>query len=295
MEIVPLFKENIKMLRSMIATNIEIVPEITTSFARVLVDPTHICQVLLNLCTNAEHAMRPGGGVLTVGLSDIHTEGSPDLVPGRYLCLVVQDTGAGIGPEIRERIFDPFFTTKGPGEGTGMGLSVVHGIVTGYGGTIRVESEEGRGTRFEVLLPMAEIDVGPDIAEHAEIPGGREHILLVDDEQELLSVGSELLSGLGYRVTGMSCPRRALEFFRDHAPGIDLVITDMTMPGMLGTDLVRDLREVRMDTPVILCTGCNRLATPEKLRELGIDELLLKPVGRRDLAESVRSVLDRKV
>ncbi len=298
-EIVPLFKETLKMLRSVITSNIEIVPIINTGFVQVMMDPTHICQVLLNLSTNAEHAMRGSGGTLTIELSDVivdevRANKDPDLQPGHYLRLSVRDTGTGISPEIRDRIFDPFFTTKGPGEGTGMGLSVVHGIVKSYGGTVHIDSTEGRGSVFEVLLPTVEIEVSPNIAGHARIPGGKEHILLVDDEEDLVNVEREILSHLGYRVTGKTSPHEALDYFRSHAPEVDLVITDMTMPGMLGTDLVAEIRGIRRDIPVILCTGFNLIISPEKARQLNIDDLLFKPVGRRNMAHSIRSILDQR-
>jgi len=296
-EIIPIIKESLKFLRAMISSDIKISHTIKTQCSRVMIDPTQIYQILLNLCTNAEHAMREHGGVLSVELSDIIIDESqamhnPELQPGMFLNLSVSDTGYGISQEIIDRIFDPFFTTKNPGEGTGMGLSVVHGIVKSYGGTILIESSPSHGTRFDILLPKAEIEMVPEIPESTFIPHGSEHILLVDDEKDLIKIEKQILESLGYRVTGQTDPIGALEYFRENPSGVDIVITDMTMPGMPGTELAMKLKNIRKDLPVILCTGYNVMLSPEKIEDLGIDKLLLKPVGHQALAESIRSVLD---
>jgi CheY-like chemotaxis protein len=207
----------------------------------------------------------------------------------------VSDTGAGIDKEIMDRIFDPFFTTKKPGEGTGLGLSVVYGIVKSYGGTITVESEVGKGTEFNVYLPLlTEVEVKQQAKVEAPIPGGKERILFVDDEAALVKLATSMLSRLGYEVIGRTSSLEALELFRTGYDSFDLVITDMTMPNVTGSELAKQLIHIRPDMPVILCTGFSEAMTPEKARDIGARELIMKPIVQRQMAEAIRRVLDYK-
>ncbi|HBZ57211.1 MAG TPA: hypothetical protein DEO88_17555 [Syntrophobacteraceae bacterium] len=295
-----LAKEVTKMLRASIPSTIEIRSRLAGE-ALVETDPTQIHQVLLNLCTNATHAMREHGGILEVIARDM--ELAPEevrshggLKSGLYVELTVKDTGHGIDPDIQDRIFDPFFTTKEIHEGTGLGLSVVHGIVTGLGGTIDVSSKLGEGSSFRVLLPAMRERVEDQGAEMAELPRGTEHILLVDDEPPLAMVGKQTLERLGYRVVLQTSSLAAVEAFRGQQAGnsFDLLITDMTMPQMTGTELATALRQLQPDLPVIVCTGFSELLDAEKARSMGIDGYLMKPVLLDDLARLVRSVLDER-
>jgi CheY-like chemotaxis protein len=217
----------------------------------------------------------------------------PDLPAGNYVRLMVSDTGRGMSPEVMSRIFDPYFTTKAEGEGTGLGLAVVHGIVKSHQGTINVYSEPGRGTVFRVYLPQ--IGCAPD--EHREphetvLPVGNERILFVDDEPILANLGRMMLQTLGYAVVTRTSGVEALELFRDNPGGFDLVITDMTMPRMTGAELARELMRIRANIPVILCTGFSYSMSEEKARAIGIREYAMKPLIRQDLARVVRKALD---
>jgi len=262
-----------------------------------MADPTQIHQVLMNLCTNAAHAMRESGGLLTVDLSevilgaDIRNQYS-DLSPGTYIKLVVRDTGHGMEGTIQERIFDPFFTTKERGEGTGMGLAVVLGIVKSHGGAITVQSQVAKGSTFNVFFPLieAEIEVKPTVA--AAIPTGTEHILFVDDELALVDLGKKILERLGYHVTTRTSSIEALELFIEQPEKFDLVITDMTMPNMTGDELASRLMEVRPDIVVILCTGYSERISREKAQSMGIKEFILKPLVMSELGKVIRTVLD---
>jgi PAS domain S-box-containing protein len=295
-----LVKETMKMLRASIPSTIEIRSRLAGE-ALVESDPTQIHQVLLNLCTNAAHAMREHGGILEVSTRDM--ELAPEevrfhsgLKSGLYVELTVKDTGHGIDPDIQDRIFDPFFTTKEIHEGTGLGLSVVHGIVANHGGVIEVSSKIGEGSGFRVLLPAMRERVEDQGAEMAEQPRGTEHILLVDDEPPLAMVGKQTLERLGYRVVFQTSSLAAVEVFRGQQAGnpFDLLITDMTMPQMTGTELATALRQLQPDLPVIVCTGFSELLDAEKARSLGIDGYLMKPVLLDALARLVRSVLDER-
>jgi two-component system cell cycle sensor histidine kinase/response regulator CckA len=242
--------------------------------------------------------MREKGGVLGIDLSDVNIDAgninvSDDLMSGDYVKLSVIDTGTGIAPEIMDRIFDPFFTTKGVGEGTGMGLSVVYGIVKSHGGDITVESELGKGTAFHILLPRT---VGrADGKEQVEqpVPRGTERILLIDDEAIIVDIGQKMLEMLGYRVTTAKGSTEALEIFKKGPDAFDLVITDYTMPKMDGYELAQKLMAVRPDIPVIMNTGYNETVSQEKAMAAGIREFLLKPLNLRKLGEVVRRALDR--
>ena len=280
-------------------STIRIHQNIQTDPDTVLADPTHIHQLLMNLCTNAAHAMREGKGELKVTLSPVIINAGDvlachDLFPGMYLKLTVSDTGCGIDPVNMERIFDPFFTTKKPGEGTGMGLSVVHGIVKSYGGVITVESEVARGTNCHVYLPLlADTEAGPNVQAAAGIPGGKESILFVDDEENLVLLGEVVLTGLGYEFVGKTDSLEALELFRSEPERFDLVITDMTMPNMTGVELAGEIMHIRPDIPVILCTGFSEAITPEKAKAKGLKEFIMKPVVKNQIAEAIRRALDK--
>ena len=264
----------------------------------VLADPTRIHQVIMNLCTNAAHAMEGQDGVLRVRLEalDLETEmieGPHVFEPGPYVVLSVSDTGSGIPPQIRERIFDPYFTTKEKGKGTGLGLAIVHGIVSGLGGGITVESRPGEGATFRVFLPRIVSRPEKDAVPEPPLPTGSEHILFVDDEPVLTEIGQQMLELLGYRVTTRTSAVEALELFRRDPARFDLMITDMTMPHLTGERLAKKLMEIRPDIPVILCTGYSEQVSEEQARALGIRAYVLKPLVMKDLAATIRRILDQ--
>jgi signal transduction histidine kinase/ActR/RegA family two-component response regulator len=291
-------KEALKLLRASLPATIEIRQDLASESV-VLADPGELHRILVNLCTNAAHAMEEKGGVLEVRLDDVDLDaafaaGHPGLEPGRFVQLTVKDSGCGMTEEVRARIFEPFFTTRGQDRGTGLGLSVVHGLVTLRRGAITVASALGKGSTFRVLLPIdpkarEEGAAQPDVAAL-----GTERILFVDDEAAVTHLAARALGRLGYRVT--TCPGgpEAVERFRA-APGeFDLLITDMTMPHMTGDLLVQVLRALRPALPVILCTGFSDKITPEKAREQGIDEFVYKPVDTAALSRLIRRVLSER-
>ncbi|MCX5904507.1 MAG: PAS domain S-box protein [Proteobacteria bacterium] len=289
--------EAIRMLRSTLPATIEIRENITSD-AWIMGSVIQMHQVLLNLCTNAFHAMRERGGVLGIDLSDVNIDAgninvSNDMMSGDYVKLSVIDNGTGIAPEIMNRIYDPFFTTKEVGEGTGMGLSVVYGIIKSHGGDISMESEPGKGTTFHILLPRIEKKAAEK--EHVEqtVPRGTEQILLVDDEAIIVEVGQKMLEMLGYRVTGVKGSIEALEIFKKGPDAFDLVITDYTMPKMDGYELAQKMMAVRPGMPIIMNTGYNETISQEKALAAGISEFLLKPLNLKKLGEVVRRVLDK--
>jgi len=291
-------KEALKLLRASLPATIEIVPDIRSKGA-IMADPTQIHQVLMNLCTNASHAMWEKGGVLEVKLVDVEIDESslamdPDLRQGAYLKLTVSDTGKGIAPEIMERIFEPFFTTKKQGEGTGLGLAVVHGIVKAHEGVIDVRSEPGAGTVFSILFPRIETDSETASSAPKPLAVGNERILFVDDEPALALAGKQILERLGYRVVIMTSSNEALEAFRSQSPeaGFDLVITDMTMPHMTGLELATELNRLRPGVPIIMCTGYSQKLAVEHTRNHGLRGVLMKPLAAADLADAVRRALD---
>ncbi len=291
-------KEALNLLQATLPATIAIQQKIQKDCGSVLGNPTQIHQVMMNLCTNAYHAMREKGGVLSVEMDECEMdEGEnsllPGMAPGNYVRICVSDTGQGMSGDIREQIFDPYFTTKEPGEGTGLGLSVVHGIVKSHQGHISVQSRIGEGSVFEIYLPVVEkyADCAP--AESAEnIPGGTENILLVDDEYQIVQMEKQMLHGLGYRVQGMTDSTAALELFRKNPDDFDLVITDMTMPGITGIQLAREILRIRPDIPLILCTGFSGTISGEQARAKGIREYIMKPVLKREMAKTIRRVLD---
>ncbi len=290
-------KEALKLLRASLPATIEIRPEIESDSGLVLADPSQVHQVVMNLCTNAYQAMREGGGLLEVRLERVEVEAGagpqPPLPPGAYLKLTVQDTGSGMSPEVQERLFEPYFTTKPPGEGIGLGLAVVHGIVSRLGGAVEVETQVGKGSTFRVYFPRLERAPAPESAEDREIPSGKERILFVDDEKQIIQVGKRLLEHLGYQVTAKDSSVEALNAFQAEAEAYDLVITDQTMPQLTGVELAAEMMHLRKDIPIILCTGYSEVVSAEQAKELGIREYLLKPIVARDLARAIRRVLDQ--
>jgi PAS domain S-box-containing protein len=290
--------EALKLLRASLPTTIKMRHHIK-SYLAVLTDPTNIHQVLMNLCTNASFAMQKEGGVLEVSLSDVDLDADfakqhPDVKPGKFIRLIVSDTGYGMSPEVSERIFDPFFTTKKMGQGTGMGLSVVHGIVKSHGGTIIVESSPGKGSAFSVFLPAIESEV-TDQADQAQLViTGNERILFVDDEDFQADIGKRMLERLGYRVTAKTNSVEALDLFRQTPDEFDLVITDMTMPDMTGDVLARRLISIRPDIPIIVCTGYSERINPDIVKEIGIRELAMKPVVMKDIARMIERILSKE-
>ena len=288
--------EALKLLRSSVPATIRIQTELTETPA-VLANRTAIHQLIMNLGTNAWHAMRDQTGVLKVEMNVLEVDENfvkthPDLGPGRYVQLSVSDTGCGMDRATQEHIFEPFFTTKGVGQGTGLGLAVVHGIMKSHDGGISVYSQPGRGTKFHLYFPVIETEVVEGKIEAAPIPHGNgEHILLVDDEAALVGAGKRMLERLGYIVTTKTSSSEALEAVRDHPETFDLVITDLTMPGMDGAGLGSQLLQLQPDLPIIITTGYSGVMTAEKVRELGFRELLSKPSTLRTLGETVHRVL----
>ena len=291
-------KEALKLLRPSLPATIEIRQNITSASA-VLADPTQIHQVMMNLCTNAYHAMRDTGGVLEVSLSDVELDSDftarhLEIHPGPYVKLTISDTGHGIEKKGIDKIFDPYFTTKEKGEGTGMGLAVVHGIVKTYGGGITVYSELEKGTTFHVYLPRIEREVTAEPEEMIPLPMGKEQILFVDDEPAIVDIGKSMLEQMGYKVEVRTSPIEAHEAFRTQPDKFDLVITDMTMPKVTGDELAKELMAIRPDIPIILCTGFSERITEEMAKALGIKAFVMKPFVIHDLANTIRRILDQE-
>jgi PAS domain S-box-containing protein len=289
-------REAIKFLRSSIPANIKIKENIQSN-SLTMGSPTSIHQIFINLCTNAAHAMEHKGGLLEVSLTDVNinsgfTKFHKDLKPGAYLMISVSDTGTGISPDIIKSVFEPYFTTKAPGEGTGMGLALVHGIVKGYEGEITVRSEIGSGTVFKIYLPVTKRQAEKSPYQVDDLPVGNERILFVDDEAPIARMGSRTLERLGYIVTTRTSSVEAFELFRSKPNDFDVVITDMTMPNMTGDELASELMAIRPDIPVILCTGYSKKISDENAADIGIKAFAYKPVVKADLAKTVRKVLD---
>ena len=294
----PIVEEALRLLRASLPTTIEIRQNIDPNLDAVFADPTQMHQVMMNLCTNAAHAMRDTGGILEVQLKN---EKLPvqraaqysELKPGPCIKLSVSDTGHGMDSVTMERIFDPYFTTKEQDKGTGLGLSVVHGIIKGHGGVIQVHSTCGKGTRFDILLPVMGKQMESETEELKALPTGNESILLIDDEETLIELGDSMLHKLGYRVETRTSPLEALKTFGAAPEKFDLVISDMTMPGMTGDNLAAELMKIRSDIPVIICTGYSEKMDERRARDLGIKGLIMKPFTIRKLSKTVRDVLDQ--
>jgi len=298
-----LIQETLQLLRAALPSTIDIRAFLNTTSGTVVANPTQLQQVLMNLVNNAAYVMRTTGGVLEVHLDEVDippasTTASPALPLGPSLRLTVRDTGAGMAPEVMARIFEPFFTTKGQGEGTGLGLAVAYGIIASHGGTITVASTPGQGTTFVIYLPRVAEE--PPVEGRAEgrmvelLSAGKERILFVDDEEALTNLAREMLGRLGYDVTVYTSGFDALAAFRAAPQDFDLVITDQTMPAMSGEALVRALRRIRPDIPVILCTGYSRLIDAGQAAALGIDALLMKPVETETFIHTVQQVFARR-
>ncbi len=296
MKIQPIIKEVLQLIRSTIPAMIKINQDISSDCGRICGDPTQLHQIIMNLTTNAYHAMEETGGELTITLKEIELDKfdmvTPDMKPGAYACLSVADTGMGMNKNLTEKIFVPFFTTKVKGKGTGMGLSVVHGIVTGMGGAVQVYSEPGEGTQFHVYFPVEKSNMmEQDIEKKDLIKGGVEKILLVDDEEAILTMEKEMLERLGYQVTHYSSSIDALEAFHDSPDKFDLVITDMAMPNLPGDKLAGELIRIRHDIPILMCTGFSENMTEEKAGSLGIKGFIMKPIVMKDFSQKIRGVL----
>ncbi len=298
LELGPIVREALRMLRASIPTTVDIRHRVSREARAVRANPTQVHQVLMNLCTNAAHAMRDQGGVLQIEVApEVLDEDAvadlPDCAPGTYVKLTVRDTGHGIDPATLGRIFDPYFTTKEKGVGTGLGLAVVHGIIKACNGGIQVASEVGVGTVIDVYLPQIDEPTSGETLRPTPLPMGTERILFVDDEEALVITTRRMLERLGYRVTVSISSRDALERFTRRPDSFDLVITDQTMPQLTGDQLARRMLELRPQTPIILCTGFSETMTEEKALEIGITSYLMKPLVMRTLATTVRAALDR--
>lgn len=291
-------KEVIKLLRASLPSTIDVRVRLEPECVTVMADPIQIHQVLLNICTNAAYAMRNSGGLLELVLKkaefDENTASQyPGLTPGEYELLSISDTGCGMDKETRARMFEPFFTTKKPGEGTGLGLSVAHGIIQSHGGIIGVYSEPGQGSTFSIYLPVVEGE--PEKTEKIDtrpLPTGTESILFIDDEKDLADIGRQILEPLGYRVAALTSSREALEKFKNDPARFDLVITDQTMPQLTGIELAAEMLKIRPDLPIIICTGFSVHISEEKAKAIGIRQVLMKPLVVKEVARVIRSVLE---
>jgi signal transduction histidine kinase/CheY-like chemotaxis protein len=294
----PIVQESLTLMRALIPTTIDMRLDLTATADVVLADPAEIQQVVINLVMNAAQAMESAGGVLEVSLIDVALDEIAaqhhELKTGSYVRLTVRDTGGGIAPAIMGRIFDPYFTTKEVGKGTGLGLAVVHGIVTHHGGAISVQSVLGQGASFQVYLPVREAEPLLASPPTVSLSAGQERILFIDDEPALVSMGKALLEHLGYAVVTETSSSEALVLFTRKPDRFDLVITDMTMPGMTGERLAKELRRIRPDIPIILCSGFSHYLNEEEAKAIGICAFLMKPFVLRELAETVQTVLHKQ-
>ncbi|MGE5342820.1 MAG: ATP-binding protein [Candidatus Omnitrophota bacterium] len=297
-------EEALNLMRSTLPTTIEIRKNLPHMKNPVRANTSEIHQIMMNLCANAAHAMKNTGGILSVELKEITLSEGPmtqkGLTPGVYQHLIVTDTGCGMPPQVMNRIFEPYFTTKKDGEGTGMGLSVVHGIIKSYGGEISVYSEPGKGTTFHVFLPVVETDSNPKQAKPEELygqssptaPHANARILFIDDDPLLVDLGKDILERWGYRITPFTSSVEALNTFRSEYPTIDLVISDQTMPQMTGIQLIQQMREIKPEIPFILCSGFSESVSEDTYKSLGINAYLMKPIIRDELLRTVREILD---
>ena len=299
MDIVPLIKETVKFIRASLPATIEIRHDLRLERAMILADPVQIHQILMNLSSNAAYAMQTRGGVLSIRLNGMEIRPGDGLQqqglhPGRYVSLKVSDTGQGIPKAIVDSIFDPFFTTKPRGEGTGMGLSVIHGIVKDMQGAVSVYSEPEQGATFTILLPMTDAQDGMGVPDETEINsrprGGR--ILFVDDERAVLAAGSGLLERFGYEVVTVDSPLEALQIFTAHPEEFDCVLTDLTMPKMSGIDLAERLTLIRPDIPIVLSTGLSLGLSEDRISRAGIREMVMKPMIAAELEAAIINAMN---
>lgn len=288
-------KEASKLIRSIIPTSIDVQLKVESqSFA--MAEPTQIHQIFMNLFTNAAQAMENDGGILSVTITEEtlscdFNSMHPVFTPGNFLKIIVSDTGTGIAAHKLDRVFDPYYTTKGRSEGTGLGLSVVHGIVQSHHGEITVDSKIGRGTTFTIYLPLSSQKAGTSMSGLKTIPMGSERILFVDDEVSITDMSRQRLSLLGYKVTAVNSSRQALEHLSQAPDDYDVIITDMTMPRMSGDQLAIEAKKIKPDIPIILCTGYSKKISKEQARTIGIDAFLMKPIVLGDMAKTIRAVL----
>ncbi len=294
-----IIKEDLKLLRASIPATIEIRQDIDPECGAVLADPSQIDQVIVNLCTNASHAMGESGGVMEIQLkritiSDTDTADKTAVSPGSYIRLTVSDTGHGMEPAVLERIFEPYFTTKEPGKGSGLGLAVVHGIIQSLDGAITVDSDPHQGTAFHVYLPSVEAELVQEIGKAASPTPGKERLLVVDDEITIIEFLKTALERFGYRVTATTSSIEALKTFQKDPNAFDLIITDQTIPSLTGTEFAQKALGIRADIPIILCTGYSTAISEEKALKLGIRAFIMKPLSVEELTSTVRRVLDRK-
>ncbi len=296
----PVAKEVLRLIRSTLPSTIEIVSDVRLDAGRVLADTTQIHQILVNLCTNAAHAMKQTTGRLELRLEPLTVNEPTPLMPelrvGNYVRLTVADSGHGMDESTLKRIFDPFFTTKAAGEGTGLGLAVVHGIVHEHDGTIQVTSEVGKGTAFHIYFPLCEDQTGDVVAPTIEIPkGDGERVLVVDDEAALCLAAGKILQKLNYKVTTQSSSKAAMALAQENPDAFDLILTDLTMPGLTGVDLAAAVQKIRPGFPLVMMTGYSGTWTPENVRSLGIHQLIAKPMAPAMLAQAIRKALDASV
>ncbi|HPS97119.1 MAG TPA: ATP-binding protein [Bacteroidales bacterium] len=289
--------EVINLIKASLPRAIEIRKSIDSGIGIILADPVHIHQIIMNLCTNAIHAMKIRGGILDIKVDSVlvdhkTTEKINNLKVGIYVRIRLSDTGHGMDRRTKDRIFEPFFTSKEVGSGTGLGLSVVHGIVSNYNGAITVESTPGKGTSFTVFLPYNITDPVNEIKSSDQLPRGAEHILFVDDELDITFVGKKMLENLGYKVTTRTNSSEAFEEFKRNPGKYSLLVTDQTMPKMLGTELAEKMRKINPDLKVIIITGYIDKLSEEKKSKTGSYELVLKPIKLSEFSRVIRKVLD---
>jgi CheY-like chemotaxis protein len=283
-------EETLELLAASLPAGVSLTKRLEAGDAAIVGDATQLHQVAMNLCTNALQAMR-SGGVLEVVLDRVDVAQSRrlshgNIAPRPYVRLCVSDTGSGIPPDVLDRMFDPFFTTRGAAEGTGLGLSLVHGIVTDLGGAIDVHTTVGRGTTFTIWLPTAGEVTVPSAGATLELPRGHgQTVMIVDDEKPLVALAEEILAELGYEPVGFNSSTAALEAFREAPRRFDMVLTDETMPQLTGSDLAGRIRALRSDIPIVLMSGYSGPQLVERARATGIREVLRKPLQKKDLAE----------
>ena len=292
-----IIEDALKLIEASSPANIDIHPNIPSDCPPVLGDSSQLHQVVMNLCTNAFGAMEETGGVLGVSLETFEvdskfTKHRKSRQRRKYIKLSISDTGIGMGPEMLERIFEPFFTSRDVGEGTGMGLATVHGIIATHGGEIFVDSEPGKGTTFDIYLPQTTVVAKEEASKDQTIPEGSERILFVDDEEEIGNLARQILERAGYSVTTRTDSRKALELFRKRSKDFDLVITDQAMPKLYGIKLAEEILKIRSDIPIILISGFADTLTLESVQEIGIRDFVMKPLVGHELAQSIRQVLD---
>ncbi len=294
--IAPVVKESCRLLRSTLPTTIDIRVAVPEGIGMIHADPSQIQQVLMHLCTNAAQSLVNNTGMIEISLREIESGKAEQkryhgLAPGRYVVLTVKDTGKGISAETLERIFDPFFTTREVGQGSGMGLAVLHGIIVAHDGVIDVTSEPHKGTVFTVFFPRVPDADGDEDDQVKAMPHGTETILFVDDEEDIVGMRTRMLSHLGYRVLPATSPEQALDFFRKGEEQIDLLITDHTMPRITGLQLAAQVSVSNPGLPIILCSGYSEAVTPEEAQRAGVRRFLAKPVDMRLLALAIREIL----